>query len=87
MKLPRTLITLTAVFASSLLFIGIFLYSAIRARSVWHGIGAAAAAAASIGIATVIEDYCRAASFHPTEYFSMNRAIDEFFDPADPEEN
>ena len=87
MKLPRTLITLTAMFVSSLLFIGVFLYSAIRTRSIWHGIGAATAATVSLGIAAVIEDYCRAASFHPAEYFSMNRAIDNFFDPADSKEN
>jgi len=33
----------------------------------------------------VIEDYCRAASFHPREYFDLNRVINDFFAPQEPE--
>ena len=87
MKLPRTLLILTAVFVSSLLFFGIFLVSAIRRRSLWHGIAAAMAAAASFGTATIIADYFRSESSGHDEFHSMDQVIDDFFDPADREDD
>ena len=87
MKLPRTLLILTAVFASSLLFFGIFLVSAIRRRSLWHGIAAAAAAAASFGTATVIADYFRGDCVGCDDFCTMDQVINDFFDPSDGEDD
>ena len=87
MKLPRTLLILTAVFASSLLFFGIFLISAIRRRSLWQGICAAIAAVASCGTASVIADYFRRDCSGMDDFHSMDQVIDDFFDPADGEDD
>ena len=85
MKLPKAVLTLTGVFAASLLFIGVFIYTAVQRRSLFSAAAAALAAAASVGIASVIEDYCRAASFCHREYFDVNRMINDFFSPLEAE--
>ncbi len=83
MKLPRILVTLVAVFASSLLFFAVFLASAIRKRSIWLGLLAAAAAASSLGLLSVISDYFRTSRGDGEDFFSMDQMIDDFFEPAD----
>lgn len=84
MKLPKAVLTLTAVFASSIWVTALFLYTAIRRRSLVAALSAVISLFSTLGIAYVIEDYCRAASFRPREYFSVNHMIDDFFSPLDP---
>ena len=87
LKLPRTPVTLIAVFISSLVFFAVFLLSAIRRRSIWHGIAAAIAAASSFGLFSLLRDYFRAAPDGKADFFSMDRVIDDFFDPANGQED
>ncbi|MGM9652837.1 MAG: hypothetical protein ACI3XP_04290 [Eubacteriales bacterium] len=84
MKLPKAFLTLTLVFASSLWFTALFLYTAVRRRSMFAAFSAAISFLSSVGIAHVVEDYCRAASFSPRAYFSVNRVIEDFFQSLDP---
>lgn len=84
MKLPKAVLVLTAVFASGIWFTALFFYTAIRRRSLIAALSAVVSGASAFGIAYVIEDYCRAASFRPREYFSVSHMIDDFFSPLDP---
>ncbi len=81
MKFPKAVLILVSVFAVTTAgFVGFFV-TAVRKRSVFAAICAALSAMSSVGIVSILEDYCRKASFSPRSYFSVNRAIDDFFSP------
>ena len=80
MKFPKILLILTGILASSLFFVGAFIYYAVKNKSLLGGIAAGIAGANAVGTVFAMGGICSLASFHPREYFSLERKITQFFD-------